>query len=94
MFVHGEKQRMETLRKFVRNKFKGIPVHMPPNGVVLLVNTSGTVKLKIGVDMLRKHINMHESRQNVNLVLKLSREGDEFNVLESKEFLEENREDK
>jgi len=86
MLVHGEKSRMDTLKRFIRKKLN-VPVHMPANGVLLTIATAETAQVKIRTEMLRQHANLYESSQEVSLVLRLAKEKDRVRVVNAKDFL-------
>lgn len=86
MLVHGEKSRMETLKKIIKKKM-GVPVYTPANGTLLAVPADGPVRVRIDSRVLRKYVNFYESSQEINLVMKVRREKDELEVVECQEFL-------
>ncbi|KAI4292610.1 integrator complex subunit 11 [Pancytospora philotis] len=92
MLVHGEKSRMEILRKAIRKKL-GVPVHTPANGVLLPITTNETVQVRVPTEMLREHVDFCSSSQPINLVMRLKRDRDGITAVECKEFLVEEKGD-
>lgn len=86
MLVHGEKSRMEALKKVVRKKM-GVHVHMPANGTLLSIPAGGDIQVRIDDQMLKRHVNLYESSQDINLAMRIRNENGELEVVECQEFL-------
>jgi len=93
MLVHGDKERMNVLQKSIKGRF-GIPVYMPPNGVMLNINTSDTVKIYFEKEELRKHVDPIKETQPIDLIVDLEmRNGKLTAVSVDKYMIERNAND-
>lgn len=70
MLVHGERSRMRVLKKNIAKKFS-IPVYMPSNGTLLTVPCQQQTEVHFDKRMLRAHVDLSISRQEVCMVARI-----------------------
>ncbi|KAI5151135.1 integrator complex subunit 11 [Enteropsectra breve] len=87
MLVHGDKNRMKTLKQMIRAKYP-VPVHMPANGMLLRIPCENSVTLSVDKIQLGSEINLHTKNQPICKTAKIKRERNKLIVVEMDDLLE------
>lgn len=85
MLVHGEKSKMQNLKKSIIKECK-IPVYMPSNGIVVRIPNTSPIELSIDRSMLMKAVDIKKDCQNISLVATIENRNDEIIATDIKEF--------
>lgn len=86
LLVHGEKARMNILKKKITKEFK-IPVYLPVNGALLHIPTNKEIKINFNKDELERFIKPNLSTQKINVMVDIMKENDEIYASAAKEYL-------
>jgi integrator complex subunit 11 len=86
MLVHGEKTRMDILKKNIKKEFN-LPVYMPSNGTMIDIPTNSIAEVLIEKEVLKNLINLNEASQEINLAMKISKTSNGVEIVDCKEFL-------
>ncbi|KAL6121931.1 Cleavage and polyadenylation specificity factor subunit [Nucleospora cyclopteri] len=77
MLVHGDKQRMVSLKGLIQKEFN-LPVFFPQNGIMIEIPSDKHVEIKLPMKNIEEIIDLQKQEQQLNLIIDVEKDGEEL----------------